>query len=161
MTDRVLLTKLGAQALHRELRKLKSEDRLKIISAIAEARAHGDLSENAEYHAAKEQQGLIEARIKKLESNLSVAEVIDPAKIAHDDRVVFGASIELYDVNREASVSYQLVGNLEADITNGKISISSPIGKALLGKSVGDEVEVSTPNGLRLYEILSTRYDSQ
>lgn len=161
MTDRVLLTKLGAQALHRELRQLKSEERPKIISAIAEARAHGDLSENAEYHAAKEQQGLIEARIKKLESNLSVAEVIDPAKIARDDRVVFGASIELYDVNREVSVNYQLVGNLEADITNGKISISSPIGKALLGKSVGDEVEVSTPNGPRLYEVLSTRYDSQ
>lgn len=161
MTDRVLLTKFGAQDLHRELEKLKSEDRPRIISAIAEARAHGDLSENAEYHAAKEQQGLIEARIKLLESNLSAAEVIDPARIANPDKVVFGARIELYDIDRETTVEYQLVGNLEADISHGKISISSPIGKALAGKSVGDEVEVSTPGGPRLYEIISTGYEEE
>jgi len=155
MTDRVLLTKNGAQALHQELKKLKSEDRPRIISAIAEARGHGDLSENAEYHAAKEQQGLIEARIRLLESNLSAAEVIDPVKIANPGKVVFGARIELHDMDRETTVEYQLVGNLEADISLRKISISSPIGKALVGKSVGDEVEVATPNGIRFYEILS------
>ncbi len=160
MTDRVLLTKLGAQTLHQELKQLKSEDRPKIISAIAEARAHGDLSENAEYHAAKEQQGLIEARIKLLESTLSAAEVVDPAKIANPDKVFFGAKIELYDVDRDKSVEYQLVGNLEADISLGKISISSPIGRALVGKSVGDEVQVDTPNGPRLYEVIGTGYEN-
>ncbi|MCY4314434.1 MAG: transcription elongation factor GreA [Gammaproteobacteria bacterium] len=159
MTDRVLLTKHGAQALHQELEKLKSEDRPRIISAIAEARAHGDLSENAEYHSAKEHQWLTEARIKLLESNLSAAEVIDPAKIANPDRVVFGAWIKLYDIDRETTVEYQLVGNLEADISLRKISVSSPIGKALVGKSTGDEVEVSTPSGPRLYEIIGTDYE--
>lgn len=161
MTDRVLLTKLGAQELHQELKKLKSEDRPRIISAIAEARAHGDLSENAEYHAAKEQQGLVEARIKLLESNLSAAEVVDPAKIASPGKVVFGARIELHDVDRETTVEYQLVGNLEADISQGRISVSSPIGKALVGKSVGDEVQVSTPGGERFYEIVSTHYEGR
>ncbi|MCY4049988.1 MAG: transcription elongation factor GreA [Gammaproteobacteria bacterium] len=161
MTDRILLTKLGAQSLHQELKKLKSEDRPRIISAIAEARAHGDLSENAEYHAAKEQQGFIEARIKLLESTLSAAEVIDPAKIANPDKVFFGAMIELYDVDRDTTVKYQLVGNLEADISLGKISISSPIGKALVGKSVGDEIQVNTPSGSRLYELVGASYENE
>ena len=158
MSDRVVLTKAGAQALQAELKRLKSEDRPKVIAAIAEARAHGDLSENAEYDAAKEQQGFIEGRIAELESSLSIAEIIDPAKIGRDGKVVFGANIKLYDIDQDEEVNYQLVGNLEADLSAGKISISSPIGRALIGKHEGDEVEFSAPGGLRTYEILGVSY---
>ncbi|MEM7196043.1 MAG: transcription elongation factor GreA [Pseudomonadota bacterium] len=156
--ERIILTSRGAEELRAELKKLKSEDRPKVIEAIAEARAHGDLSENAEYDAAKEQQGFIEGRIKELESSLSVAEVIDPSSIGANGKVVFGATIELYDDNKDSEVTYQLVGNLEADLDKGRISISSPIGRALIGKSEGDEVEVDAPDGKRLFEILAVTY---
>jgi transcription elongation factor GreA len=158
MNDRVVLTSKGAEQLREELRRLKSVDRPAVIAAIAEARSHGDLSENAEYDAAKEQQGFIEGRISELESSLSIAEVIDPAKIGQDGKVVFGAKVDLYDVDRDTSVSYQLVGNLEADLSHGRISISSPMGKAMLGKLIGDEIEVVAPVGKRTYEILDVNY---
>ncbi len=158
MNDRVVLTSKGAEQLRQELKRLKSVDRPNVIAAIAEARSHGDISENAEYDAAKEQQGFIEGRIAELEASLSVAEVIDPAKIGQDGKVVFGASVELYDVEKDASVEYQLVGNLEADLSKGKISISSPIGKAMLGKLVGDEIKVAAPAGNRTFEILDVNY---
>ena len=158
MNDRVVLTSNGAEELRAELKKLKSVDRPNVIAAIAEARSHGDLSENAEYDAAKEQQGFIEGRIAELEGNLSIAEVIDPVKIGQPGKVVFGAHIELYDNDQETNVNYQLVGNLEADLSKGRISISSPIGKALLGKQVEDEVEVLAPGGKRIYEILGVEY---
>ena len=158
MNERVVLTRKGADALREELKKLKSVNRPRIIAAIAEARSHGDLSENAEYDAAKEQQGFTEGRIAELESSLSIAEIIDPVKIGREDRVVFGAYIDLYDVDADKSVTYQLVGNLEADLNKGRISISSPIGKSLLGKNTGDEIEVSAPGGKRIYEILGVSY---
>ncbi|MGI9311440.1 MAG: transcription elongation factor GreA [bacterium] len=157
-TERVVLTSEGAQRLRGELKRLKSVDRPKVIEAIAEARAHGDLSENAEYDAAKEQQGFIEARIGELESSLSVAEVIDPTRIGGDGRVVFGATVELHDADNDSEVAYQLVGNLEADLGHGRISIRSPIGRALIGKHEGDEIEVDAPAGKRTYEILKVRY---
>lgn len=156
-TERILLTRAGADNLRAELKRLKAKDRPQVIAAIAEARAHGDLSENAEYHAAKEQQGLIEARIRELESNLSAAEIIDPAALGATGKVVFGATVELYDEQQEREVAYQLVGNLEADIEQGRISIRSPIGRALVGKSEGDEIEVDAPAGKRIYEILKIR----
>ncbi len=158
MNDRVVLTNRGADELRDELRKLKRIDRPRIISAIAEARSHGDLSENAEYDAAKEQQGFIEGRISELESKLSIAEIIDPAKIGQDGKVVFGAYVELYDEEQDRAVRYQLVGNLEADLSKGRISISSPIGRALLGKNEGDEIVVNAPGGQRNFEILAVRY---
>jgi transcription elongation factor GreA len=158
MNDRVVLTSKGAEQLRKELKRLKSVDRPAVIAAIAEARSHGDLSENAEYDAAKEQQGFIEGRISELESSLSIAEVIDPAKIGQDGKVVFGAKVDLYDVDQDTSVSYQLVGNLEADLSHGRISISSPMGKAMLGKLIGDEIEVVAPAGNRTYEILDVNY---
>ena len=159
MNDRVVLTVVGADRLRAELKKLKSEDRPKVIAAIAEARSHGDLSENAEYDAAKEQQGFIEGRIAELESNLSIAEVIDPVKIGQAGKVVFGAKVELLDLEQDSTVNYQLVGNLEADLSHGRISISSPIGKAMLGKMVGDEIVVAAPGGSREYEILDVSYE--
>lgn len=158
MNDRVVLTSKGAEQLRKELKRLKSVDRPAVIAAIAEARSHGDLSENAEYDAAKEQQGFIEGRITELESSLSIAEVIDPAKIGQDGKVVFGAKVDLYDFDQDTSVSYQLVGNLEADLSHGRISISSPMGKAMLGKLIGDEIEVVAPAGNRTYEILDVNY---
>ena len=158
MNDRVVLTTAGAEALRGELKKLKSEDRPRIIAAIAEARSHGDLSENAEYDAAKEQQGFTEGRIAELEANLSIAEVIDPRKIGQDDKIVFGAHVELYDIDKDQAVKYQLVGNLEADLSKGRISISSPIGRAMLGKNTGDEIEVIAPGGNRTYEIVDISY---
>ncbi|NKB62049.1 MAG: transcription elongation factor GreA [Gammaproteobacteria bacterium] len=157
--QRVVLTSRGAEELKAELKKLKSTDRPNVIAAIAEARAHGDLSENAEYDAAKEQQGFIEGRIAELEGNLSIAEVINPASIAVEGKVVFGATVSLYDEDTDSEVSYQLVGNLEADLEKARISISSPIGKALIAKDVGDEVVVNAPSGKRVYEILDVKYD--
>jgi len=153
------LTSRGAQELRTELKKLKSIDRPNVIAAIAEARAHGDLSENAEYDAAKEQQGFIEGRISELEANLSIAEVIDPAKIAVEGKVVFGANVNLYNEQEDTEVCYQLVGNLEADLEKERISIGSPIGRALIGKHEGDEVVVDAPGGKRVYEILGVSYD--
>ncbi len=158
MNERVVLTSNGAKELRAELKKLKSVDRPTIIAAIAEARSHGDLSENAEYDAAKEQQGFIEGRIAELESSLSIAEIIDPTKFGQNGKVVFGAHVDLYDTEQDSNVSYQLVGNLEADLSKGRISISSPIGKALIGKRVDDEIEVVAPAGKRVYEILSVSY---
>ena len=158
MNDRVVLTSNGASELRAELMRLKSFDRPNVIAAIAEARSHGDLSENAEYEAAKEQQGFIEGRIAELESSLSIAEIINPVKIAQEGKVVFGAYVDLYDTEQDSNVSYQLVGNLEADLNKGRISISSPIGKALIGKHVDDQVEVIAPGGKRIYEILSVAY---
>ena len=159
MTERVLLTKKGEVKLQAELKQLKSVDRPNVIAAIAEARSHGDLSENAEYDAAKDQQGFIEGRIAELESQLSIAEVIDPSKLGIQGKVVFGSTLRLYDVDTEAEVQYQLVGDLEADIDLGQVSVSSPIGKALVGKQEGDEVEVVAPSGTRVYEILEVSYD--
>lgn len=156
--ERILLTRDGADRLRAELKNLKSVERPKVIAAIAEARSHGDLSENAEYDAAKEQQGFIEGRIAELEASLSMAEVIDPKSIAVDGKVVFGARVKLYDIDKDTEVDYQLVGNLEADLDQGRISIGSPIGKALLGKLEGDEIEFAAPGGRRTYEVLEVRY---
>ena len=158
--DRVLITAKGAEKLQAELKNLKSVERPKVIEAIAEARAHGDLSENAEYHAAREQQSFIEGRIKELEGNLGVAEVIDPAKLNITGKVVFGALVKLYDVDADNEVSYQVVGDLEADIEQGKISLSSPIGRALIGKLEGDEFTFQAPAGEKTYEVVSVSYDA-
>lgn len=155
---RVLLTNDGAEKLREELKRLKSVERPRVIEAIAEARAHGDLSENAEFDAAKDQQGFIEGRISELENQLSRAEIIDPASLNAGGRVVFGAWVDLYDVDGDAEVSYQIVGELEADLENSQISVTSPIGRALVGKHEGDEVEVETPGGTRTYEIVKVRY---
>ena len=152
------ITVAGAEQLKVELTRLKSEDRPRIIQAIAEARAHGDLSENAEYHAAKEQQGLLEARIKDLEAKLASAQIIDPSAVNAGDKVVFGATLDLHDEHSDQKVTYQIVGDYEADIAQGKISISSPIARALIGKECGDVVEVRVPDGVRQYEILDIRY---
>jgi len=158
--DRILLTAKGAIALRAELKKLKSEDRPNVIAAIAEARAHGDLSENAEYEAAREQQGFIEGRIKELDAQLSLAEVIDPTKLAGAGKVVFGSRVDLYDEEAESEVSYQIVGDLESDPDDGKISLSTPIAKAIIGKQVEDEVSVDTPGGTRRYEVLKISFDA-
>ncbi len=158
MSDRVVLTREGAARLRHELDRLKKMERPRIIQAIAEARAHGDLSENAEYHAAREEQGFIEARIRQLEASLSGAEVIDPVALNAGSKVVFGAHVTLYDVDTEVETSYQIVGELEADLGKGQISIGSPIARALLGKSEGDEVTVVVPAGERTYEIVAVAY---
>jgi len=155
---RVPITLRGAEALRVELRKLKSEDRPAVIKAIAEARAHGDLSENAEYHAAREQQGFIEGRIQELEGKLSNAEIIDVTQLANNGKVIFGATVELADEDSGAAVTYQIVGEDEADIKAGRISVGSPIARALVGKAEGDTVEVATPGGRRNYEIIAVRY---
>jgi transcription elongation factor GreA len=152
------MTLRGAEALRTELKKLKSEDRPNIIKAIAEARGHGDLSENAEYHAAREQQGFIEGRIGEIESRLANAEIIDVTRLAAGGKVVFGSTVELADEDSGAKVVYQLVGDDEADIRRGLISVSSPIARALIGKSEGDVAEVTAPGGTRSYEIISIRY---
>lgn len=152
------LTTVGAQKLRDELQKLKTVDRPRIINAIAEARAHGDLRENAEYHAAKEEQGFAEGRIAAIEQCLGHAELIDVSRLDAAGRVVFGATLELYDVSSEKEVTYQIVGEMEADISIGLISISSPIARALIGKFEGDEVIVDAPGGAREYEIISIKY---
>jgi len=152
------MTVAGAEKLKTELQRLKTVERPRIIQAIAEARSHGDLSENAEYHAAKEQQGFIEGRIAELEHKLATAQVIDPKTVNANDRVVFGATLNLMDERSGQEVTYQIVGDHEADIAGGKISISSPIARALIGKELGDVVEVQVPDGLRSYEILDIRY---
>ena len=152
------MTVTGAENLRTELHRLKMIERPRIIQLIAEARTHGDLSENAEYHAAKEQQGFIEGRIAELELKFSTAQIIDPKTVKADGRVVFGATLSLMDEQTGQEVTYQIVGDHEADIAHRKISISSPIARALIGKEIGDVVEVQVPDGVRSYEILAIRY---
>ncbi|MGL1832685.1 transcription elongation factor GreA [Rhodocyclaceae bacterium SMB388] len=152
------LTVAGAEALRKELHRLKTVERPSVISAIAEARSHGDLSENAEYDAAKERQGFLEGRIKELESKLANAQIIDPTLLDADGRCVFGATVELEDLDSGDTVTYQIVGEDEADVKAGKISVSSPIARALIGKYTGDVAEVRAPGGIREYEIVDVRY---
>lgn len=152
------LTVTGAEKLRTELHRLKTVDRPNIIAAIAEARSHGDLSENAEYESAKERQGFIEGRIAEVESKLSNAQIIDPKLLDADGRCVFGATVELEDQTSGDQVTYQIVGDDEADLKEGKISIGSPIARALIGKYAGDIAEVKAPGGIREYEILDVRY---
>ena len=156
--NKIPITMIGAELLRNELHKLKTVDRHAVIAAIAEARAHGDITENAEYEAARERQGFIEGRIIELEAKLSNCQIIDPALLDDDGRVVFGSTVELIDTSGAETVSYQIVGEDEADIKLGKISYSSPIAKALIGKSEGDVVEVRTPGGLKEFEIGDVRY---
>ncbi len=153
------LTSTGAQRLREELNRLKSVDRPQVIEAIAEARSHGDLKENAEYHAAREQQGFIEGRISEIEDKLANAEVIDVAGLAGNEKIVFGATVDLFDLDSEAEVTYQIVGDGEADIDQGRISVSSPIARALIGKTEGDVAEVEAPGGKREYGIAGIRYE--
>ena len=152
------LTVKGAEKLRQQLHELKTVERPRITQAIAEARAHGDLSENAEYHAAREQQSFTEGRINALETALAGARIIDVTTIDADGRVVFGATVELLNVNNDAEASYQIVGEQEADINEGLISVTSPIARALIGKSEGDTVDVAAPGGVTEYEILAVKY---
>jgi transcription elongation factor GreA len=152
------MTLRGAEMLRAELKRLKSADRPRVIKAITEARSHGDLSENAEYHAAREQQGFIEGRIMEIESRLAAAEIIDIASLPATGKVVFGATVELEDQDEGNAVTYQLVGEDEADIRGGRISITSPIARALIGKVQGDIVEVTAPGKTRSYKIVSVKY---
>ncbi len=152
------LTQRGAELLKNELHRLKSVERHAVIQAISEARAQGDLSENAEYDAAKDKQGFIEGRIKELESKLAAAQIIDPTKLDAGGRVVFGATVELEDEDTGNKATYQIVGDDEADLKQGLISISSPIARALIGKSAGDVAEVQAPGGVRHWEIVAVRY---
>jgi transcription elongation factor GreA len=152
------MTLRGAERLRQELKQLKSEARPSVIKAIAEARSHGDLSENAEYHAAREQQSFIEGRINDIENRLSNAEVIDVTKLNANGRVVFGSTVQVEDQDGGVKLTYQLVGDDEADIKNGLLSVLSPIARALIGKSEGDVVDVTAPGGTRSYEIVSVRY---
>ncbi len=158
MANKFPMTVEGAKRLKAELHRLKTIDRPAVISAIAEARSHGDLSENADYDAAKERQGFIEGRIAVVEQRLAHAEVIDPAEIDADGRVVFGATVELTEAETGDAVTYQIVGDDEADLKHGKISVSSPIARALIGKAEGDTAEVHAPGGVREYEIQAVRY---
>lgn len=156
--SKVPITATGAQRLREQLKQLKSVDRPRITQAIAEARAHGDLSENAEYHAAREQQSFLEGRIAALEAALADAQIIDVKSLNTDGKVVFGATIDLMNMNNDDEVTYQIVGEVEADIEQKLISISSPIARALIGKQEGDVVEVQAPGGVIEYEILEVRY---
>ena len=151
--EKLPITKSGEQKLTEKLRQLKTKDRPEISQAIAEARAHGDLKENAEYHAAKEQQGFVEAKIQEIEHALANAQVIDVKDIPETGRVVFGATVDLYDLTNDKSITYKIVGNLESDPEAGLISIQTPIAKGLMGKNVGDEVSISTPSGAINLEI--------
>jgi len=153
------MTAKGAEKLREQLNYLKKEERPRIIQAIAEARAHGDLSENAEYHAAKEQQGFVEGRIKEIEAHLADAQIIDVKNVNADGKVVFGATVDLLYLENETEVTYQIVGEMEADIDAGLVSVSSPIARALIGKSEGDVTRVQAPGGEVEYEILEVRYE--
>jgi transcription elongation factor GreA len=157
--SKIPLTVTGAELLRSELQRLKTVDRPNVIAAIAEARSHGDLSENAEYDAAKERQGFIEGRIKEVEGKLGHAQIIDPKLLDADGRVVFGATVELEDMEAGTKVKYQIVGDDEADLKSGKISLGSPVAKALIGKYAGDVAEVHTPGGVREYEVIDVRYE--
>jgi transcription elongation factor GreA len=156
---KIPITLVGAEKLRTELHRLKTKDRPAVITAIAEARAQGDITENAEYEAARERQGFIEGRILELEAKLANAQVIDPSLLDDDGRVVFGTTVDLLDTAGNENVTYQVVGEDEADIKDGKISYSSPIAKALIGKSEGDVVEVKTPGGVKEFEIVGVRYE--
>ncbi|MBK7663479.1 MAG: transcription elongation factor GreA [Sterolibacteriaceae bacterium] len=156
--NKVPLTLAGAEQLRSELQRLKSVDRPSVVAAITEARSHGDLSENAEYDAAKERQGFVEGRIKEVEGKLANAQIIDPRLLDADGRCVFGATVNLEDAESGANVTYQIVGDDEADLKAGKVSISSPIARALIGKYAGDVAEVQAPGGVREYEIIDVRY---
>lgn len=158
MSSRVPMTVLGESALREELDRLKSKDRPRVIAAIAEARAHGDLKENAEYHAAREQQGFIESRVRDLEYKLSLAQVIDVTNIPPTGRVIFGVTVDLINVDTEEESSYQIVGDDEADIKLRKLSVNSPIARALIGKEEGDVVAVTTPSGMTEYEIAEVKH---
>jgi len=153
------ITVRGAERLRAELRRLKSEERPAVIKAIAEARGHGDLSENAEYHAAREHQGFIEGRIKEIEHRLAHTEIIDVSKLPQTGKVVFGTTVELEGADGGVRVTYQIVGEDEADIRQGLIAVTSPIARALVGKEEGDTVEVQAPGGARSYEIVKVRYE--
>ncbi|MFY9973374.1 MAG: transcription elongation factor GreA [Chromatiaceae bacterium] len=155
---RVPLTARGAEKLREELDRLKRVERPRVIAAIAEARAHGDLKENAEYHAAREQQGFIEGRIKDLEGKLSHAHIIDVTKVPANGRVVFGATVQVFEVDKDEELTFQIVGDDEADLKQGMISVSSPLARALIGKSEGDVALVDAPGGQRELEILEVRY---
>ena len=157
--NRAPMTQKGSERLRAELDRLKSKERPRIIAAIAEARAHGDLKENAEYHAAREMQGFIEGRINELEGALSYADIIDISRLNAGKRIVFGAIVDLVDEASDEEVSYQIVGDLEADIKQRLISISSPFARALIGKSEGESFEFQAPNGTRNYEIIGVRYE--
>jgi len=157
MIDKIPMTASGHAALEAELKRRTGEERPRIIQAISEARSHGDLSENAEYHAAKEQQGHNEGRIAEIESILARAEIIDPAKL-RGDTITFGATVKLVDEDTEEEKTYQIVGEVEADVKAGRISIGSPIARALVGKKIGDQVEVTAPGGAKSYEILDVRF---
>jgi transcription elongation factor GreA len=152
------LTARGAEQLRRELEDLKSVQRPRVIAAIAEARAHGDLKENAEYHAAKDQQGFLEGRISEFEDRLGRAEVIDPARLAAGGKVVFGATVKLVNVDTDEEVTYQVVGMDEADIKQGRVSFRAPLARAMIGREVGDQVLVPAPGGEQAYEILAVEY---
>lgn len=156
--QRYPMTVQGAEALKTELNRLKTIDRPAVTAAIAEARAHGDLKENAEYHAAREQQGFIEARIRDIEGKLSTAQVIDVTQMTNNGRVIFGATVEVEDVDSEEQKTYHIVGDDEADYKIGKISVNSPIARGLIGKSEGDEVSIETPSGSVTYEIVAVHY---
>jgi transcription elongation factor GreA len=156
---RAPMTAKGAERLRGELDRLKSEERPRIIVAIAEARAHGDLKENAEYHAARELQGFIEGRIQELEAALSYAEVIDITRLNSNGKIVFGATVELVEEASGSEVTYQIVGDLEADIKQRLIAVNSPLARALIGKSEGDSFEFQAPNGVKSYEIVTVRYE--
>ena len=157
--SKVPLTVAGAAKLREELQRLKTIERPKVVAAIAEARSHGDLSENAEYDAAKERQGFLEGRIKDLEGKLSNAQIIDPILLDADGRCVFGATVEMEDQDSGDAVTYQIVGEDEADIKIGKISVNSPVARALIGKYAGDIAQVQAPGGMREYEIIDVRYE--
>jgi transcription elongation factor GreA len=157
--NKVPMTARGAGLLRDELKNLKSVERPQVITAIAEARAHGDLKENAEYHAAKEQQGFIEGRIKEIEAKLSNMQVIDVTTIDAKGRIVFGCTVELMDEQAESEIVYKIVGEDEADIKTGMISFSSPIARALIGKNEGDEISFSAPGGEKHYEVIAVRYE--
>jgi transcription elongation factor GreA len=154
----VPITKRGAELMKEELQRLKTKDRPAVINAISEARAQGDLSENAEYDAAKERQSFIEGRIAELEGKLSAAQIIDPALLDAEGRIVFGSTVDLEDLGSGQKVTYQIVGEDEADIKEQKVSITSPIARALIGKYAGDAIEVNAPSGIREYEVLEVRY---
>jgi len=156
---KVPMTVRGAEMLREELKNLKSVERPRIIQAIAEARGHGDLKENAEYHAAKEQQGFVEGRIKEIEAKLSNTQIIDVTAVDAKGKVVFGATVLLLDLQNESEISYRIVGEDEADIKTGLISVTSPIARALIGKNEGDEVTFSAPGGQKQYEIVAVRYE--
>jgi transcription elongation factor GreA len=158
MSGKFPITLHGAELLRTELQRLKTVERPAVIAAIAEARSHGDLSENAEYDAAKERQGFIEGRIAEVEGKLGNAQIIDPASLDADGRVVFGATVELENMESGAVVTYQIVGDDEADIKLGKISFNSPVARALIGKFSGDDVEVQTPGGVHEFEIMDVKY---